>query len=42
MAERLMYDVHVLALYYGWSEEAILAMGSARRKRYLDMASPRA
>ena len=41
MAERLMYDVHVLARYYGWSEEAILAMGSARRKRYLDMASPR-
>lgn len=40
MAERLMYDVHVLARYYGWSEEAILSMGAARRKRYLDMASP--
>lgn len=40
MAERLMYDVHVLARYYGWTEEAVLAMGSARRKRYLDMASP--
>lgn len=40
MAERLMYDVHVLARYYGWSEEEILTMGSARRKRYMDMASP--
>lgn len=40
MAERLMYDVHLLARFYGWSEESILTMGSARRKRYRDLASP--
>ena len=41
LAERLMYDVAHLARFYGWSESEILAMGPARRRYYLEMASPR-
>lgn len=40
LAENLMYDVARLARFYGWSEQEILAMGSARRRHYLEMASP--
>ena len=35
-AELLLQDVHVLASAYHWSEAAILAMPSTRRRRYLD------
>jgi hypothetical protein len=34
-AERLLQDVHKLALAYGWSETEILGMSDARRKFYL-------
>ena len=34
-AARLTAEVHQLARAYGWSEESILAMGPARRRRYL-------
>jgi hypothetical protein len=36
-AQRLLADVHRLATAYGWSEREILAMGPARRDRYLGM-----
>jgi hypothetical protein len=36
-AERLFGEVHALARAYGWSEAAILALGSARRQRYLEL-----
>ncbi|WP_144400827.1 hypothetical protein [Novosphingobium sp. MBES04] len=35
LANRLLRDVHLLARAYGWSEEAILAIPPARRRRYL-------
>ena len=35
-AERLLGDVHTLAISYGWSESEILAMSEARRRFYLD------
>lgn len=35
LAQRLLRDVHVLALAYGWSEAEILGMSAARRKFYL-------
>lgn len=38
-AKRLLYDVHLLARYYGWREADILAMSSRRRSLYLEMAS---
>lgn len=38
-AERLLYDVFLLARSYGWKERDILAMGAARREYYLEMAS---
>ena len=38
-AQGLLRDVHRLALAYGWSEEAILAMSAARRQAYLEMVS---
>ncbi len=38
-AQSLLRDVHKLALAYGWSEEAILAMSAARRQAYLEMIS---
>lgn len=37
IAERLLYDVHLLARGYGWSESDILAMSAVRRQRYLDL-----
>jgi hypothetical protein len=36
-AKRTLREVHVLASAYGWSEEAILAMGPGRRQRYLEL-----
>jgi len=36
-AARLTIEVHQLARAYGWSEESILAMGPARRRRYLSL-----
>jgi hypothetical protein len=36
-AEHLFRDIHTLAVWYHWSEEAILAMPQARRERYLDL-----
>ena len=33
-AERLLQDVHTLALAYGWSETEILSMSDARRKNF--------
>jgi hypothetical protein len=36
-AERLFGEVHTLARAYGWSEAAILALGPARRERYLEL-----
>ncbi len=38
-AERLLYDVFLLARSYGWKERDILAMGAARREYYLEMTS---
>lgn len=40
-AERIMYEVASLANLYGWSESESLAMGPARRKRYLELARRR-
>lgn len=37
-ARRLLQQVHVLASAYGWSEEAVLRLGPARRRVYLQMA----
>lgn len=36
LAQHLFDEVDLLARAYGWSEDAILAMSSARRRRYLD------
>jgi hypothetical protein len=36
-AVRLLNDVHVLALAYGWSESDILSMNPARRQTYLEL-----
>ncbi|MFE3175994.1 hypothetical protein ACFXPA_10815 [Amycolatopsis sp. NPDC059090] len=37
-ARRLLYDVHALALAYGWSEAEVLAVSPGRRRRYLELA----
>lgn len=37
-ARRLLGEIHRLASAYGWSEEAILAMSSCRRRVYLEMS----
>ena len=37
-ASRLLNDVHLLASAYGWREADILAMSSARRQAYLELA----
>jgi len=37
-AERLLHEVHTLALAYHWSEATILAMSPARREFYLGLA----
>jgi hypothetical protein len=39
-AQRLLYDIHVLARYYGWSEREVLALTPLRRQFYLEQASP--
>ena len=39
LAKRLLRDVHVLAVAYGWREADILAMSSVRRGFYLEMVS---
>lgn len=36
-ADRLLIEVHWLASAYGWSERDILALGTYRRQRYLEM-----
>lgn len=36
-AERLLHDVHSLALAYGWSERDIIGMSARRRRLYLEM-----
>jgi hypothetical protein len=36
-AGRLLEEVHVLAVHYGWSESAILDMSARRRHAYLQM-----
>jgi hypothetical protein len=33
---RLLYEVHLLALAYGWSEAEILSLGAGRRRFYLE------
>jgi hypothetical protein len=33
--DRLMEEIHVLALHYHWSEAAILALPAPKRQRYL-------
>lgn len=38
-ARRLLYDVHILALTYGWSESDILSMSEIRRQFYLGMVT---
>lgn len=39
MARSLMYEVHLLAKTYGWSESEILALSPARRNFYLGMVN---
>ncbi len=36
-ADRLLHEVHSLALAYGWSEAAILALPERRRRHYLGL-----
>jgi len=36
-AQHILYDVHVLASFYGWREFDILSMSAARRQIYLDI-----
>jgi hypothetical protein len=38
-AKRLIHDVHILAVAYGWSEEKILALSPWRRQAYLDLVN---
>ena len=38
-AQKLMYEVFILARGYGWSESEVLAMGTARRQYYLEMVT---
>jgi hypothetical protein len=38
-AIRLLYDVHALALAYGWRESDILSMSDTRRQFYLGMVT---
>jgi hypothetical protein len=38
-AIRLLYDVHALALAYGWTESDILSMSDTRRQFYLGMVT---
>jgi len=36
-ANRLFYEIHLLARYYGWSENHVLSMTAQRRKKYIEM-----
>jgi hypothetical protein len=36
-ADRLLRDIHTLAVWYHWSEEAILGLPRLRRERYLNL-----
>ncbi len=36
-AQRLLVDVHTLAVSYGWSERDILALSPRRRRMYLEL-----
>lgn len=36
-AKRTLYDIHVLASAYGWTEPQVLALSPLRRQAYLDM-----
>ena len=36
-AQRLLLEVHTLAVAYGWSEAEILSLNAARREIYLEM-----
>jgi hypothetical protein len=38
-AKRLLQEVHMLALAYGWRETDILSMGNIRRQFYLEMVT---
>src|SRR2546421_12086759 len=38
-AKRLLQEVHILALAYGWREADILSMGTIRRQFYLEMVT---
>jgi hypothetical protein len=38
LASRLFREVHVLARHYGWNEDAILQLSTARRRAYLELA----
>ena len=38
-AKRLLQEVHILALAYGWREADILSMGNIRRQFYLEMVT---
>jgi hypothetical protein len=38
-AQRLLADIHALALAYGWSEPQILELSHARRRLYLEMVA---
>jgi hypothetical protein len=42
LLERLVHEVHALASAYGWTEDAILALPSSRRRRYLELVAPQA
>jgi hypothetical protein len=39
LAERLLFDTHTLARFYGWSETEILNMSAARRDFYLQQTT---
>jgi hypothetical protein len=39
-ARRALYDVHLLASAYGWSETDVLALSPVRRNYYLQAAGP--
>jgi hypothetical protein len=38
-AEQLLYEVHALALAYGWREADILSLSAARRQAYLELVN---
>lgn len=37
-AQSLLYEIHLLARYYGWSERDILQLSAVRRHNYLELA----